>query len=159
MEEKILSTRIQVCTPEELDARYRNLLDQAKEAAASAYAPYSGFHVGTAVLLENGEVFSGSNQENSAYPSGLCAERVALFFANAQRPQLAPEAIAIAASAQGRFLENPITPCGACRQALLESEMRFRKNIKVLLYGSDRVYVIECIKDLLPLCFGKDSLV
>ena len=101
---------------------------------------------------------SGTNQENAAYPSGLCAERVTMFYANSRYPNVAPKAIAIATFADGDFLEEPITPCGACRQVLLESEVRYGRDIVVLLFGRNGVYVLPNVKGLLPLSFDKSFL-
>jgi cytidine deaminase len=158
MIEKTIETKVSILSFNELNPSQKTLVDKAKEQVAKAYAPYSNFHVGAAVELENGEIFAGSNQENSAYPSGLCAERVAMFYANAQFPDVAVKTIAIAAFTNGKFLPEPITPCGSCRQVLLESEMRFDKNITVLLYGTNNIFQLENIRQLLPLCFEKSSL-
>jgi len=158
MQIKTIETRVEIYSLEELDKSVQLLINKAKDQVNKAYAPYSGFHVGAAVELENGEIFVGSNQENSAYPSGLCAERVAIFYANAQYPDVAVKSIAIAAFTNGNFLDEPITPCGSCRQVLIETEMRFEKNITILLYGTKRVYMLENVKQLLPLCFEKSSL-
>jgi cytidine deaminase len=158
MIEKIITTKVSVLTYEELDAENKRLIEKAKEQVEKAYAPYSGFHVGAALLLDNGEIFAGSNQENAAYPSGLCAERVAMFYANAQYPNVAVKTLAIAAHTNGMFLESPVTPCGSCRQVLLETETRFEKDITVLLYGTSEIYLLRNVKQLLPLCFEKDSL-
>ncbi len=142
----------------ELPENYKTLVDKAKGILESSYSPYSKFSVGAAILLENNEIITGNNQENSAYPSGLCAERVAMFYANAQYPNSAPKAIAIAAYTKGDFLSEPISPCGSCRQVLLETEERYGKNIDILLYGKDKIYKINSVKELLPFAFGKDSL-
>ncbi|HLP04283.1 MAG TPA: cytidine deaminase [Paludibacter sp.] len=158
MQERTVKAKITVLSPEELNGQQQYLIGKAKEQVPKAYAPYSGFHVGAAVELENGEIFAGSNQENSAYPSGLCAERVAMFYANAQYPDVAPTTLAIAAFTGGNFLEIPISPCGSCRQVLLESETRFGKDITVLLYGTKEIYLLENVRQLLPLCFDKNSL-
>jgi cytidine deaminase len=158
METRIIETKVEIERFEELSAVEQNLLEQAKEQVFKSYAPYSNFHVGAALLLANGETVIGSNQENSAYPSGLCAERTAMFYANARYPDVPVEMLAIAAYTNGKFLEEPVTPCGACRQSLLETEIRFGKSIKILLYGTQAVYKIESIAQLLPLCFGKESL-
>jgi cytidine deaminase len=157
MTQKTIETKIIVFRFDELSEEYKNLLNKAKEQTKNAYAPYSKFYVGAAVLLENGEIVGGSNQENAAYPSGLCAERVAMFYANSHFPNVAVKALAVAAWTNGNFLTQPVTPCGACRQVLLETENRF-KDFPVLLYGTDAVYVIEKAKDLLPLNFAKESL-
>ena len=158
MQNKTIETKVTIYSFDELDSSKQNLINRAKEQVTKAYAPYSEFHVGAAVELENGEIFAGSNQENSAYPSGLCAERVAMFFANAQYPDQPVKTLAIAAFTNGNFLAEPITPCGSCRQVLLETEQRFEKDITILLYGTNHVYEIKNVKQLLPLCFEKSSL-
>lgn len=158
MTEKTIETKISIYSFDELSTSQRFLIDKAKEQVVKAYAPYSNFYVGATVELENGEIFAGNNQENSAYPSGLCAERVAMFFANAQYPDIAVKTIAIAAFTNGIFLPEPITPCGSCRQVLLETEMRFEQDITILLYGTKHVFQIENVRQLLPLCFEKSNL-
>jgi cytidine deaminase len=158
MWQRIIETKISVYSFSELSESQQQLVEKAKAQVANAYAPYSGFHVGAAVELANGAIFAGNNQENSAYPSGLCAERVAMFYANAQFPNIAVKRLAISAYTNGEFLKSPVTPCGACRQVLLESETRFDSDIEVLLYGTDEVYVLNNVRQLLPLCFEKSSL-
>ncbi len=153
-----LTTKILVYTYEEGTESIKKLIDKAKSATQNAYAPYSGFHVGAAALLANGEIATGNNQENAAYPSGLCAERVTLFAANSQHPDVAVEAIAIAAFHDGDFTDTPCCPCGGCRQVIVEVENRFDRPIKVIMYGKSKIYEVESIKDLLPLSFGKESL-
>ncbi len=140
----------------ELSSEYCNLVEVAKQNIEHAYAPYSEFQVSASVLLDNGKIFSGTNQENIAYPSGLCAERVAMFFANSAYPNVPVKAIAICAKNKNGFLKTPIKPCGACRQVLLESEQRYKKDIDVILYGTEHIELIENVKQLLPLQF--DSL-
>ena len=108
--------------------------------------------------MNNGEIITGNNQENAAYPSGLCAERVTMFYANSKYPNIAPKALAIASYSNEKFLEDPITPCGACRQSLLETENRYQQDIKVYLYGTKHIYIIDSIKALLPLSFDNSSL-
>ena len=135
------------------------LIREAQQATFRSYSPYSHFSVGAAVELEDGTIICGSNQENAAYPSGLCAERTAVFYANSQYPDLAVRRICIAArGTDGNFCPHPITPCGACRQVLLETEQRAGHDIEVLLYGTDNCYTINSIKDLLPLSFGASFL-
>ncbi|MDD4159166.1 MAG: cytidine deaminase [Proteiniphilum sp.] len=158
MKEINLSTKIAVYLLEECTNREKKLIESAKSATQRAYAPYSGFRVGAAVLLDNGEIVSGNNQENAAYPSGLCAERTTIFFANSAFPNEKVVAIAIAAFHKGAFTTDVITPCGACRQVLLETEKRFKSPIKVLMYSEKGVYVVNSIKDLLPLSFGDEML-
>lgn len=155
----ILQTRINVCSYDELSDADKAVVDAARAATANSYAVYSNFSVGAAVRLGNGTVVSGSNQENAAYPSGLCAERTTLFWANSQYPKEPVEVLAIAArSAQGE-LELPITPCGACRQVMLETEKRFGNKMKIVLYGTRQCYVIDDgVRALMPLSFDSDSL-
>ena len=144
---------------EELYIQDRQLIESAKQATQQSYAPYSQFHVGAAVLLEDGTTITGTNQENAAYPSGLCAERTALFYASSAHPDKAIVALAIAAHTKGEFTSNPISPCGACRQVMLEIEQRQARPIRTLLYGTEGVYVIEDgVRELLPLTFGASFL-
>lgn len=152
-----LETKIKICRPDELSAEESELMEAAVEATRQAYAPYSMFHVGAAVLLANGVVVTGSNQENAAYPSGLCAERVALFHAGHQYPDVPVSILAIAASAGGQQLES-ISPCGACRQVMLEAEQRCGSAMKILLCGTKEVVIAESAGSLLPLCFGAKDL-
>ncbi|MCF0236575.1 MAG: cytidine deaminase [Bacteroidaceae bacterium] len=138
----------------------RLLVEKAKQATQTSYAAYSKFHVGAALLLENGEIVSGSNQENAAYPAGICAERTAIFYANASQPEVAPVAIAVAAwrEEDQSFLDNPISPCGICRQVMVEVETRYQRPLRVLLYGRQGIYEVESASQLLPLCFDSDAL-
>ncbi len=140
----------------ELNAEEKLLIVSAQNAADRAYSPYSKFSVGAAVLLDNGEIIQGNNQENAAYPSGLCAERVALFYANSKFPDVAVKSIAITAKKNGKFNDNPVPPCGACRQVMLETEIRFKSPVKVILYGEKKIQIINKISDLLPLDFTAD---
>ncbi|MGZ4091056.1 MAG: cytidine deaminase, partial [Bacteroidia bacterium] len=110
---------------EDLDNSDKELLERAKEATLSAYAPYSNFYVGAAVLLENGSIVTGTNQENAAYPSGLCAERVAVFSASSLYPNTKIKAIAVSARTKNKKLIMPLSPCGACRQSMCEYEVKF----------------------------------
>ncbi|MDR1168754.1 MAG: cytidine deaminase [Heliobacteriaceae bacterium] len=153
-----ISTKISVCSYEELNPGEKLLIDQAKEAALRAYAPYSGFHVGASVLLANNEIITGNNQENAAYPSGLCAERTALFYANSRFSDEAVVAVAVAAYTKDDFTDEPVTPCGACRQVILETQNRYKHPVRILLYGKKTVYLIEKISDLLPLSFDAESM-
>ena len=136
----------------------QKLIAMAIAARENAYAPYSHFNVGAAVRLANGTIVCGTNQENAAYPSGLCAERTTLFAANANHPQTPVKALAIASYAHGHYSKDVISPCGACRQVMLETEKRFGQKMKVVLYGEDECYVFETASDLLPLNFTADSL-
>jgi cytidine deaminase len=158
MEKIVLKSEVSVLQFSELDSSIQSLINKAKEQVKNSYAPYSGFHVGAAVLLSNGEIFEGNNQENAAYPSGLCAERVALFYANAQYPQVPVKAIAIAAYTHDDFVNEPVTPCGSCRQVILETEIRFENDIDIYLYGKDYIYHLANIRQLMPLSFIKSSL-
>lgn len=142
----------------ELDEQDKDLVNQAIKAAGAAYAPYSNFHVGAAVLLDNGKIITGNNQENAAYPSGLCAERVALFAANAQYPDVPVVAMAIVAMKDGKVTDSAVTPCGACRQVMIETEVRFDRPIKVILYGAKNILVVDSVHELLPLSFTSSKL-
>jgi cytidine deaminase len=137
----------------ELSAEDLELVNHAKEATKNSYANYSHFYVGAALRLENGEIIIGANQENAAFPSGLCAERTAVFAAQAQHPEQPIKTLAIAARNANGFLKEPISPCGPCRQVILEVEDRYKQPVRILLYGTDGVYIIDSIKDLLPFCF------
>lgn len=144
---------VQVCAYEELDAADRELVDAARDATQGSYAPYSHFHVGAAILMADSSIVTGANQENAAFSSGTCAERSALFYAGASRPGVAMRKIAIAArTADGGFQALPISPCGACRQALLEYEQLYG-DMEVILYGAEKVYRLPSVKSLLPLSF------
>lgn len=159
MKDIVLQTKIKVGTIDELSSKEREVVDAARKATANSYAVYSGFKVGAAVRLSDGTIVSGTNQENAAYPSGLCAERTTLFWANSQYPDKAVEIMAIAACTEQGELERPITPCGACRQVILETEKRFKTPIRIILYGSKECYIIEDgIKTLMPLSFDSDFL-
>ena len=138
---------------EELEPKDKELAQAAIDATAQAYAPYSKFNVGAAVLFEDGIIVKGSNQENAAYPSGLCAERTALFYASASRPDKPMTAIAIAASQNGELLETPVTPCGACRQVMAQYQLKSGLPMMVLLIGAHSILKFEKIDDLLPFIF------
>lgn len=143
----------------ELSESEKNLLTEAKKALENAYAPYSNFYVGAAVLLENGAIITGNNQENAAYPSGLCAERVAIFHASSQYPDKKIISIAVAAKSQKRIIDSPVTPCGACRQSMAEYEIKFESPIRIIMAGEKgEVYVSPSISNLLPLSFTGKSL-
>ena len=156
MKELELKSVIQACQIEELSAEEQHLVNLAIEATGRSYAPYSNFHVGAAVRLENSEEIIGCNQENAAYPSGLCAERTALFAAGAQYPDVGVEMLAIAArGTDGELQYEPVGPCGSCRQVIVESETRAGHPIRILLYGRKCVYVIDGIRKLMPLMFSE----
>ena len=143
---------------EELTDSDKRLIEAAKEATKRSYAPYSHFHVGAAAMLDDGTIVTGSNQENAAYPSGLCAERTTLFHAGSEYPDKAVTTLAIAASNSEGFTEQPVTPCGACRQVMLEAEQRYLRPIRMLMYGTAYIYETRGTKDLLPLSFGIESM-
>lgn len=157
MKEVKIEVNVQVKKINELSPLESELLGRAKKAAINAYAPYSGFHVGVALLLTDGKIVTGNNQENAAYPSGLCAERVALFTANAQYPKVPIRDIVVVAMKGGEVTDH-ISPCGACRQVMLESEEISRSPVRVLLCGREEVHIVSSVKDLLPLSFGKEDL-
>ena len=142
----------------ELSEIGQNLIHEAMNATNNAYAPYSKFCVGAAGLLDNGTICIGANQENAAYPSGLCAERTVIFAANAQHPNNKIIALAIAAKNADGFTKIPVGPCGACRQVILEVESRYQQPIKIFLYGEDCIYVVDSITEILPLQFTSSSL-
>lgn len=158
MKDLTITTTIHVYRFEELNEADQRLLNLAKEATTRSYAPYSHFSVGAAALLANGEVVTGTNQENAAYPSGLCAERTTLFYANSQYPDQAVTTLAIAARTETDFIDSPIPPCGSCRQVILETEKRYQQPIRILLYGKSCVYEVGSICDLLPLTFESSSM-
>ena len=154
MKELTIQTSITVAQMDELTDTERQLVRQAIEATSRSYAPYSHFNVGAALLLQNGETFIGCNQENAAFPAGLCAERSAIFAAGAQYPDQPVMMLAIAArNPQGELQEEPVSPCGTCRQVLIETETRFRQPVRILLYGSRHIYIVDGIKQLMPLSF------
>lgn len=142
----------------ELSATEKELVEAAIAIAEEAYAPYSQFRVGAAVRLKNGKIVTGSNQENAAYPSGLCAERTALFYAGAQYPNEPVEELAVVAKRANGSLAKVAAPCGGCRQVLLETADRHKHPFRVLLAGPDEVMVVEDCRQLLPIAFDASSL-
>lgn len=142
----------------ELPDADRVLAEEAVFAASAAYAPYSHFMVGAAILLDDGTVVRGANVENAAFPSGSCAEKTALSCSVSNYPGKRPLAIAIAALSGGKLTREPVPPCGNCRQMLVEEEQRHGMPIKVILAGSDKVLVTDSAKSLLPLRFTKSNL-
>lgn len=157
MREKRIETALTICTLHELTPRERTLCEAALEATGNAYAPYSRFSVGAALLLANGQVVTGCNQENAAYPSGLCAERVALFYATSRYPGIPVEMIAVTAVYEGKQVEQ-ISPCGGCRQVMTETEQRYKQPIQLLLYGREEIVRLDSAEALLPLSFGARDL-
>lgn len=143
----------------ELPAAIQKLINKAHEARKKAYAPYSHFNVGAAILMDNGEIIEGNNQENAAFPSGLCAERVAAFYAGSKFPNMSFKAMAISAGSTKTVNETPIPPCGACRQSLAEYEVNQKSPIAVYFTGAKgKVVKAASIKSLLPLLFDSSYL-
>jgi cytidine deaminase len=143
---------------DELDIADRSLIEYAREAASNAYAPYSKFRVGAAIRLENGTIVKGTNVENAAFPSGMCAERSAVAALVTCYPDERPVAIAIAALTDDGVTDEPVTPCGNCRQVIAEEETRSGNRIKIILSGRNRTIIVESIKSLLPLQFSKSNI-
>ena len=159
MEKKTMEIAYEQCALDDLTADELRLVESARMATKSSYAPYSHFSVGAAALLDNGETVTGSNQENAAYPSGLCAERVALFSCGSHFADRAVVALAIAAHDGKDFTDKPITPCGACRQVMLETETRGNREMTILLFGKQFVWRIVGVEKLLPFTFSSDFIV
>ena len=159
MKQISINTTISVLSKDELSQEETSLMSQAFEARSKAYAPYSKFTVGAAILLDNGIVVQGSNQENAAYPSGLCAGRVAIYYAGATYPNAKIVKMFITASPQDRDLTEPIPPCGSCRQAIVEYELKQDVPIEIFFMGAQGdIYKSHSIKNLLPLVFDKSHL-
>jgi len=154
MKELDIKATIVEAQMDELTATEQSLVNMAIEATERSYAPYSNFHVGAALLLKNGETFVGCNQENAAFPAGICAERAAIFAAGAKYPDQPVMMLAITARGRnGELIDEPASPCGTCRQVIIETETRFRQPVRILLYGRNRTYVMDGIKQLMPLSF------
>ncbi len=149
-----------VASREELDETWESLLSHAEQATRATYAPYSNYHVGAALLLENGEIVLGSNQENAAYPSGLCAERVAFFAASANHPAKTIKRVAVVARKGDSIELLQAGPCGSCRQVMLEYELKQKQSIEILMADENGGYIISSsISNLLPISFNRDNLV
>ena len=138
---------------DELNAEDRELASEAILAMQGAYAPYSHFHVGAAVRMSNGQIVRGANQENAAFPSGLCAERTAMFAAGARYPDKDMRSIALAGGVYGRLTDQPATPCGACRQVMAQYQTKAGRPMSVIMIGARKVWKFEKVDDLLPLIF------
>ena len=159
MQEKKIELSFITAHLSELSEQEQQLVSNAKSAFKTAYAPYSGFLVGASVLLENGEIINGSNQENVAYPSGLCAERVALFYAGARYPDIKVKTIAVSVLSKNFEVNDVISPCGACRQVMAEYEEKQEEAIKVILHSpTDEVLIANTVEDLLPFMFKSPLL-
>ena len=159
MIEKKINTTFLIADFDEISEEEKILINNAKKSLESAYSPYSGFSVGASVLLNNGKTVEGSNQENVAYPSGLCAERVALFYAGAKYPNIKINTIAVSIFSQNFKEEDVISPCGACRQVMAECEEKQKSKIRVLLHSPNgKVLISESVEDLLPFIFKSPFL-
>ncbi len=160
MKEVKLTANIEVYEDiNELSKEAKDLMLAAFDAKKIAYAPYSKFMVGAAILLENGVVVTGNNQENAAYPSGICAERVAVWKASSEYPDVKIKSLAITASSSSQITKEPVAPCGACRQTLLEYEQKQQKKVEVYFMGEvGKIIKTHSLIDLLPMAFDKSFL-
>ena len=160
MKKRILKTTVEVYASEkELSLVDQKLLKKAKQALKKSYSPYSNFKVGAAILLNNGKMMSGSNQENASYQLCLCAERVTISAADSVYPKIPILAMAITAKSPTQTIIQPVAPCGACRQVIFETEMKHDTPMRILLQGEKgKVIIIEGAKDLLPLSFDGSLL-
>ena len=140
-------------TIDEMNPEDRELAAEAIKAMQGAYAPYSHFHVGAAVRMSNGQIVRGANQENAAFPSGLCAERTAMFAAGARYPDKDMLSIALAGGVMGRLGSQPATPCGACRQVMAQYQAKSGKPMSVIMISTERIWKFEKVDDILPLIF------
>ena len=155
---KLEITYSEYSSVDELPQNDANLLNAAIEALNGSYAPYSNFNVGAAVQLDNGVIVKGSNQENIAYPSGLCAERTALFSAHANYPQNKIVSIALTSSQNGVLLATPPFPCGACRQVMAQTQTRNGSPLRIIIGGSDKIFVFNSVESLLPFIFASEEV-
>jgi len=158
-EVKVESTFFVYDNLKDVPSNVQQLMKKASEARDKAYAPYSKFHVGAAIILDNGEIVTGSNQENAVYPSGLCAERTAIYYAGAQYPKSKILTMAIIAGSTKNMTAEPIPPCGACRQAIAEYEVKQESPIEIYFMGeTGKVVKSNSLANLLPLLFDKSVL-
>lgn len=158
MKQLKLEIEYDICAFDDLSDEEQMLVKKACDATHNAYARYSHFCVGAAVLLNDGTVVIGANQENAAFPSGLCAERSAIFAAQSNYPDQPIRMLAIAARDGGGLRDKPVSPCGSCRQVVIEMEDRYKQHIEILLYGKSGIYRMHSIKDLLPFCFTDSDM-
>ncbi|MBR3123332.1 MAG: cytidine deaminase [Prevotella sp.] len=158
MENIRIEINMQFCQMDELQAADQELVKAAIGALANSYARYSNFNVGAALRLANGDIVIGANQENAAFPSGLCAERSAIFAAQSQQPDQPITTLAVAARNPEGLMDDPVSPCGGCRQVILEIEDRYKQPVRILLYGTRGIYCINSIKDLMPLSFVDENM-
>jgi len=155
-EKQIVIRYTEYTSASEMTPEDQKVVNAALEARIGSYSPYSHFQVGSALLLADGTIIKGANQENAAYPSGLCAERTALFAAGANYPDVPPRTLAIVAFDHGHLLDEPATPCGSCRQVMAESQKRAGGPIAVILIGARRIWKFDSVDAVLPFIF--DSL-
>ena len=155
---KIVTKVLEYTNIEEVDSADRELIIAAQESCANAYAPYSKFKVGAALRLDDGTIILGTNIENAAFPSGICAERSAIYSAASNHPFSKPVAIAIAAMNEDGLTTDPVPPCGNCRQVIAEEELRNKQNLRVILSGKSKILIIEKGGDLLPIQFSQNAL-
>lgn len=155
---KALTISYTICNYEDVSNQAQDLIDKAKTIAEQAYAPYSKFNVGAALVLSNGEIILGNNQENIAYPSGLCAERVAMFYASSKYPEMEVLEMAVYATSKKFEFKDIATPCGACRQVMAEYEGKQNKPIRIYLASDEHVMIVESAADLLPFIFDAQGL-
>jgi cytidine deaminase len=160
MDEIIITSKFTIFSnPDELSLSDKELFSKAVEARSNAYAPYSKFNVGASLLLENGHIIQGNNQENAAYPSGMCAERVAIWNASSQFPNIPIQKIFISANTKNKSVDKPVPPCGACRQTIVEYERKQEQNIEIFFTGeTGNIIKANSVGDLLPLAFDKSLL-
>ena len=158
MENVKIEINMQFCQMDELSLADQKLVKAAIGATANSYARYSNFNVGAAIRLSDGSIVIGANQENAAFPSGLCAERSAIFAAQSHPPEFSITTLAIAAKNASGLMPNPVTPCGGCRQVILEIEDRYQSPVRILLYGTRGIYCIQSVKDLMPLSFVGENM-
>jgi cytidine deaminase len=154
MEKMVINSEVLVAQMSDLTDDERALVEMAIEATSRSYAPYSHFHVGAALQLKNGKRFIGCNQENAAFPAGICAERAAIFAAGAEYPEEPVAILALTArDTKGQLVAEPASPCGTCRQVIIETETRFKQPVRIILYGTERILIIDGIRQLMPLSF------
>ena len=158
MKQKRLEIEYQELAFDELPAQEQNLVESAIQATDNSYSPYSHFREGTPLRLKAGSVQMGATHEHAAFPSGLCAERTAIFAAQAQHPELRPVLLAIAARNANGLLPEPVSPCGACRQVMLQMEQRYGQPMGVILYGTKHIFKFGSASQLIPFSFGDDNM-
>lgn len=160
MEQKEITTVLHIYDHlDELPEEVRKLFEKAIAARENAYAPYSGYKVGAAILLESGQIVTGNNQENAAYPSGLCAERTALFYAGANFPKQKMHTLVISVKSVNKLVDQPAAPCGSCRQAIAEYEFKQNRNIEIYMSGeTGKIIKVDSLAAILPLAFNSSFM-